>query len=138
MKISFAKTPFLILFVILISVGITSAYAINITLGGSVDITQILNMMGNKIINVGNPTTPSDAATKAYVDSAPGTDTLASLGCTNGQTVQLVGSVWTCGKQTAKNNPITIVDRAGDTGRAVGPGGRRPSGRTWARRRPPS
>jgi len=69
-KNQLTKTPFLILFVILISVGVASAYAINITLGGTVDITQILNMMGNKITNVGTPTASTDAATKAYVDDA--------------------------------------------------------------------
>ena len=110
------KTSFLILSVILISVGVTSAYAINITLGGTVDITQILNMMGNRITNVGNPTQTSDAATKAYVDSAPGTDTLALLGCTTNQIARFDGNNWVCGKQILKNNPITTVDSTDNVG----------------------
>lgn len=63
------RTSYLVLLIILILGGTTSAYAINITLGGSVFITQVLDMMGNKITNLGTPTSPSDAATKAYVDS---------------------------------------------------------------------
>ena len=112
----FTKTPFLILFVILISIGITSAYAINITLGGTVDITQILNMMGNRITNIGTPTANTDAATKGYVDSSPTTDTLALLGCTTDQIARFDGNNWVCGKIKAKNNPISIVDSAGDVG----------------------
>ncbi|MDH3677654.1 MAG: hypothetical protein OEQ12_05055 [Nitrosopumilus sp.] len=109
-KNQFTKTPYLLLFIVLISVGVTSAYAINITLGGTVDITQILNMMGNRITNVGNPTSSSDAATKAYVDSASGTDTLSTLGCTTDQIARYNGINWVCGKQISKNNPITTVD----------------------------
>jgi len=96
------RSTYLILFVILISVGFSSAYAINITLGGTVDITEILNMMGNKITNLGTPTTDSDAATKGYVDTVgllpsqytnenssvvqPGTGAGHSLSCDNGDT----------------------------------------------------
>ena len=64
------RSTHLILIVLLISVGVTSAYAINITLGGSVFITEILDMMGNRITNVGMPTQSTDVATKGYVDSA--------------------------------------------------------------------
>jgi len=121
------KKGYLVLIVLLLSLGSTSAYAINITLGGTVNITEVLNMMGNRITNVGNPTLSSDVATKAYVDSAPGTDTLASLGCTNGQTVKLIENVWTCGKFIAKNNPVTTIDNTGDVGKyssiAIGPDG---------------
>lgn len=60
--------------VILISVGVGTASAITITLGGTVDITQILNMMGNRITNVGTPVSGTDAATKAYVDQSPSTN----------------------------------------------------------------
>ena len=69
-KNQFTKTPYLVLFIVLISVGVGTAYAVNITLGGTVDITQTLNMMGNKITNLGTPTTTTDATTKAYVDAA--------------------------------------------------------------------
>jgi hypothetical protein len=102
------RTSYLVLLVILISVGATSAYAINITLGGSVFITQILDMMGNRITNVGAPTEPSDAATKGYVDSAPGTDTLALLGCTTDQIARWTGSVWTCSTINSSPGPITL------------------------------
>jgi len=110
------KKAYLLVIVILIAAGSTSAYAINITLGGTVDITQILNMMGNRITNVGNPATPSDAATKAYVDSAPGTDTLALLGCTADQIARFDGNNWVCGKFTIKNNPITTIDSTDGVG----------------------
>ena len=63
------STPYLVLVVILISVGVTSAYAVTITLDGNVDIVDILNMNFNKITNLGTPTEDTDAATKAYVDS---------------------------------------------------------------------
>jgi len=89
------KKAYLLVIVILIAAGSTSAYAINITLGGTVDITQILNMMGNRITNVGNPTLSSDAATKGYVDSAPGTDD---------QIAKFDGANWVC---TADNAGIT-------------------------------
>jgi len=63
------KTIYLVLFAVLIGVGVTSAYAINITLGGTVLVTETLDMMGNNISNLGGPEEPTDAATKAYVDS---------------------------------------------------------------------
>ena len=84
-KNQLTKTPYLVLFIVLITIGVGTASALTITLGGAVDITEILNMMGNKITNLGTPTADTDAATKAYVDSAPDSDTLASLGCTNDQ-----------------------------------------------------
>ncbi len=63
------RTSYLVLLVVLISVGVTSAYAINITLDGTVEVTDILNMVGNKITNLGTPTSSNDAATKGYVDT---------------------------------------------------------------------
>jgi len=110
----FTRTPYLILFVILISIGISSAYAITITLGGDpVIINGILDLMGNRIINVGTPTASTDAATKAYVDSASGTDTLALLGCTNNQVAQFVGSVWTCVDKVADADTLDGIDSTG-------------------------
>jgi len=83
--------------IIILAVGIPTAYAITITLGADpILVLGILDMMTNRIINLGTPTLDSDAATKAYVDSAPSTDTLALLGCTNTQIAQFVGSAWTC------------------------------------------
>jgi len=88
---------YLILSIIILAIGVPAAYAITITLGGDpIVVLGILDMMGNKITNVGTPTTSTDAATKAYVDSAPGTDTLALLGCTDTQIAQFDGSAWTC------------------------------------------
>jgi len=83
--------------IIILAVGLPTAYAITITLGGDpVIVNGILDLMGNRITNVGAPTNPSDATTKAYVDSAPSTDTLALLGCTDTQIAKFVGSAWTC------------------------------------------
>jgi len=83
--------------IIILAVGLPTAYGITITLGGDpVIINGILDLMGNRITNVGTPTTSTDAVTKAYVDSAPSTDTLALLGCTDTQIAKFVGSAWTC------------------------------------------
>jgi hypothetical protein len=69
----FTSTPYLVLFVILGAIGITTAYAATITLGGDpVIINGILDMMNHRITNVGAPTALSDAATKGYVDSTSG------------------------------------------------------------------
>jgi len=68
-----SKSPiskYLIVSIIILSVGLPSAYAITITLGGDpIIVLGILDMMGNKITNVGTPITTTDAATKGYVDS---------------------------------------------------------------------
>jgi len=68
-----SKSPiskYLILSIIILAVGVPAAYAITITLGGDpVIVNGILDMMGNKITNVGTPTVSTDAATKGYVDS---------------------------------------------------------------------
>jgi len=97
----FTKTPYLVLFIVLISIGVGTASAlITITLSGDVIITGFLDMTGDKIANVDTPTLPTDAATKAYVDSAPGTDTLASLGCADGEIAKFVGNGWACGVDT--------------------------------------
>ena len=117
MRTQLTKTPYLVLFIVLISIGVGTASALTITLGGTVDITQILNMMGNKITNVGTPTQSSDAATKGYVDQSPTTDTLALLGCTTNQIARFDGSVWNCeddqvffNKNIPLDNTITTID----------------------------
>jgi len=114
--------------IIILAVGVPTAYGITITLGGDpVIINGILDMMNNKITNVGTPTNPSDAATKAYFDSAPSTDTLTSLGCTDNQIAEFVGSVWTCGvdvdtdtvpwnSRIPQSTTLTIIDSAVDVG----------------------
>ncbi len=82
---------------IILAVGVPAAYAITITLGGDpVIVNGVLDMAGNRITNVGTPTLSTDAVTKAYVDSAPGTDTLALLGCTANQIAQFDGEAWAC------------------------------------------
>ena len=97
MKNQLTKTPYLVLFIVLISIGVGTASAlITITLAGNVIITGFLDMTGDKIANVDTPTLTSDAATKGYVDSAPGTDTLALLGCADGEIAKFVGNGWAC------------------------------------------
>ena len=93
------KTPYIVLFVMLISVGMTSAYALSITLDGDViSYLGTLDMNNNKITNVGNPIASSDVATKGYVDSAS-TNSLSSLDMNNN-------------KITNVGNPITPSDVA--------------------------
>ncbi len=104
-KNQLTKTPYLVLFIVLISIGVGTASAlITITLAGNVIITGFLDMTGDKIANVDTPTLTTDAATKGYVDQAPSTDTLALLGCTTDQIARFDGNNWVCGKFTAKNN----------------------------------
>ncbi len=96
-KNQFTKMPYLVLFVILISVGMTGAYALTITLDGDlISYLGNLDMNDNKITNVGNPTSPSDVATKQYVDLAPTTDTLASLSCSVDELPRWNGVQWEC------------------------------------------
>ncbi len=96
------KTPYLVLFIILISVGVGTASAlITITLSGNVVITGDLDMTSDKIRNVATPTVSSDAATKGYVDQAPSTDTLALLGCTNDQIAKFDGNNWVCSDESS-------------------------------------
>lgn len=42
----------------------------NITVGGSLTVTSIIDMTNDKITNLGTPTNSGDAATKGYVDTA--------------------------------------------------------------------
>ena len=71
-KNQLTKTPYLVLFIVLISVGVGTASAlITITLSGDVVITGFLDMTGDKITDVGSPTLIDDVATKGYVDSLP-------------------------------------------------------------------
>jgi len=97
LKNQLTKTPYLVLFIVLISIGVGTASAlITITLAGDVTITGFLDMTGDKITNVGTPTLNTDAATKGYVDQAPSTDTLALLGCNTDQVTRWDGSQWVC------------------------------------------
>jgi len=104
--------PYLVLFTVLIAISVSSAYALTITLGGDlIEILGTLNMNNNKITSLAEPTVSDDAATKAYVDSAPGTDTLALLGCSSGEVAQFIGSVWTCANLTyTDEDAITAVE----------------------------
>ncbi len=73
LKNRLTKTPYLVLFIVLIAIGVGTASAlITITLAGDVVITGFLDMTGDKISNLGTPTTNTDAATKDYVDSTSG------------------------------------------------------------------
>ena len=70
-KARLTKTPYIVLFVMLISMGMTGAYALSINLDGDViSYLGTLDMNNNRITNVGSPQTTTDAATKAYVDSS--------------------------------------------------------------------
>lgn len=90
------KTPYIVLFVMLISVGMTSAYALSINLDGDViSYLGTLDMNNNKITNVGSPIASSDVATKGYVDSAS-TDTLSSLSCNFDELPRWNGIKWEC------------------------------------------
>ena len=110
-KNQLTKTPYLVLFIILITFGVGTASALTITLGADlIEFLGILDMNFNRISNVGTPTADTDAATKAYVDQASSTDTLASLGCATDQIAKFDGNSWICGKQIALHNPITTVD----------------------------
>jgi len=114
LKNQLTKTPYLVMFIVLIAIGVGTASAlITITLSGDVIITGFLDMTGDKIANVDTPTLSTDAATKAYVDSANGTDTLALLGCTNDQIALFFGGVWTCFTLTTYTDEDAII--------AVGP-----------------
>ena len=75
-KARLTKTPYIVLFVMLISMGMTGAYALSITLDGDViSYLGTLDMNNNKITNVGSPIASSDVATKGYVDSSDSTGT---------------------------------------------------------------
>jgi len=103
--------------IIILAVGVPTAYGITITLGGDpVIINGILDLMGNRITNVGIPAAPTDAATKAYVDSASGTDTLALLGCTTDQVARFDVSVWVCSKISLLFLNLAILDSTGTVG----------------------
>ena len=105
------KTPYLVLFIVLIAIGVGTASAlITITLSGDVVITGDLDMTNGKISNLITPSVPADAATKGYVDSSPTTDTLATIGCSTDQFAKFDGNNWVCVKITAQNNPISILD----------------------------
>jgi len=69
-KSKLKKTPYLVLFTVLIAISVTSAYALTITLGGDlIEILGTLNMNNNKITSLAEPTVSADAATKNYVDN---------------------------------------------------------------------
>jgi len=127
-KNQLTKTPYLVLFIVLISIGVgTAAALITITLAGDVVIEGDLDMTNGKISNLVTPSESADAATKAYVDSLTITDALDLLGCSTDQIARFDGNNWICGKFTAKNNPITIVDDTDgvgqDTSIAIGTDG---------------
>ncbi len=91
---------YLIISIIILAIGIPTAYAITITLGADpIIVLGILDLMNNRIITVGTPTSPTDAATKGYVDSlfscdGAGSNCVVGLGeCQNsGINVCIMGS----------------------------------------------
>jgi hypothetical protein len=122
-KSKFTRSPYLVLFVVLIAIGVGTASAIiTITLSGNVVITGDLDMTNDKIRNVAAPTTSSDVATKGYVDSAPSTDTLGLLGCSTSQIAKWDGTQWVCefddntwNSRIPQDNQITTIDGMGFT-----------------------
>ena len=69
-KSKLTKTPYLVLFTLLIAISVTSAYALTITLSGDlIEILGTLNMNNNKITSLAEPTVSDDATTKNYVDN---------------------------------------------------------------------
>ena len=69
-KSKLTKTPYLVLFTVLIAISVTSAYALTITLSGDlIEILGTLNMNNNKITSLAEPTVSDDSATKNYVDN---------------------------------------------------------------------
>jgi hypothetical protein len=121
------KTPYIVLVVILIAGGMTGAYALTITLGADlIEIIGILDMNNNKITNVANPTASTDAATKGYVDSSNGTDTLALLGCTADQVSRWDGNNWVCSSLDINPHDSIIsidIDGTSPTSIAIGTDG---------------
>jgi hypothetical protein len=116
-KNKLTRTPYLVLFVVLIAIGVGTASAIiTITLSGNVVITGDLDMTNDKIRNLGAPTQSSDAATKEYVDSSNGSDSFALLNCADDQLIKWNGTHWKCVKLFAKHTPITTIDNTGDVG----------------------
>jgi len=110
-------SKYVIVSIIILAVGLPAAYAITITLGGDpVIINGILDLMGNRITNVGTPTASTDAATKAYVDSAPGTDTLALLGCAADQVARFDGNNWVCSTISTISLNLVTLDSTNDVG----------------------
>ena len=123
-KNSISRKSHLALFVVLLAIGVGGASAmITITLSGNVVITGDLDMTSDKIRNVGTPIVSSDVATKGYVDSAPSTDTLALLGCSDEEIPKWDGSQWICSKdfqtwnsRVPTQNIITTVDSGTNVG----------------------
>ena len=101
-KNQLTKTPYLVLFIALITIGVGTASAlITITLDGNVNITGDADIDGN--LNVDG--------------EISGIQTLDNISCSNNQIAKFDGNNWICGKQTATNNPITMVDYEGFAGR---------------------
>jgi len=124
LKNQLTKTPYLVLFIVLISIGVGTASALTITLGADlIEFLGILDMNLNRIINVGTPTLASDAATKNYVDNNNfqfiktverlGTEVLVPAGNDGIATVDcMVGEVATGGgwfESTELGDPIIFV-----------------------------
>ena len=101
LKNQLTRTPYLVLFIILITVGVGTASAlVTITLAGNVNITGDADIDGN--LNVDGTIT--------------GFETLEGLNCVAGQDARFDGNNWVCGKFMARNNPITTVDSTDNVG----------------------
>jgi len=102
---------YLIISIIILAVGIPTAYAITITLGADpIIVLGILDMMSNRIINLGTPTVSTDGATKGYVDSAVSTGTSGLQSQIDSNDVELADHETRI--TDLENKPITITKLA--------------------------
>ena len=89
-----AKTPYLVLFVILGGIGISAVSAAVLVTIDNLNVTGDLNVDGQ----------------------ITGDGSLGGLSCTPDQVARWTGASWECVTITVKNNPITTVDSTGIVG----------------------
>ena len=94
-KNQLTKTPYLVLFIILITVGVGTASALAVyTFEGLTVFKE--NSQFDKDVNIDG--------------TISGVETLEGLNCTTEEGARWNGTSWVCGKFTVKINPNTIVD----------------------------
>ena len=102
-KNQLTKTPYLVLFIVLITVGVGTASAlITITFEGLTIFKE--NAQFDKDVNIDGSLNVDGIIT--------GVETLEGINCSTEQIARFDGSNWLCGKIILKNNPITTVDSA--------------------------
>ncbi len=94
-KNQLTKTPYLVLFIVLITIGVGTASAlITITLAGDVIVTGDIDVGG----------------------TITGVETLEGLNCTTDQLAKFDGDNWACVKLTVLNNMLSTVDSIDNVG----------------------